>query len=169
MNRLALSAVLLTALAPALAQPSATVSGTASAPPTVTSRAATKTVQVGFVSGHGGHNNGLNYNGDARGEKILTVPLGWTVEVSLGNAGKMPHDFAVVAGSAVPSDFSKVRLAFPSAATSVVAPGGPAATTRFVANRPGTYLILCRVGRHAQNGMYVKMVVSNSVKAPTYR
>lgn len=165
MNRLALSAVLLTALAPALAQSS----GTASAPPTVTSRAATKTVQVGFVSGHEGHNNGLNYNGDAKGEKTLTVPLGWTVEVSLSNAGKMPHDFAVVAGSTLPTDFSKVRLAFPNAATSVIAPGGAAATTRFVANRPGTYLILCRVGRHAQNGMYVKMTVSNSVKAPTYR
>ncbi|MPY67071.1 multicopper oxidase domain-containing protein [Deinococcus sp. SDU3-2] len=165
MNRLALSAVLLTALAPALAQSS----GTTSAPPTVTSRSASKTVQVAFVAGHAGHNGGLNYNGDAKGEKTLTVPLGWTVEVSLSNAGKMPHDFAVVAGTAVPTDFSKVRLAFPNAATSVIAPGGAAAATRFVANRPGTYLILCRVGRHAQNGMYVKMTVSNSVKAPTYR
>ena len=55
MNRLALSAVLLIALAPALAQSS----GTASAPPTVTSQATTRTVQVGFVSGHEGHNNGL--------------------------------------------------------------------------------------------------------------
>ena len=47
----------------------------------VTSDAATKTVRLNLVAGQGAANNGLNYNGSAKGEKTLTVPLGWTVEV----------------------------------------------------------------------------------------
>lgn len=138
--------------------------------PTITANAASKTVKVGFVAGHGTHNNGLNYNGDAKGEKTLTVPLGWTVEVSLSNAGKMPHDFAVVAGTALPANPFTARLAFPNAATTVTAPGtSAAAPATFVANRPGTYFILCRVGKHAQNGMYLKLNVVNGVKTATYQ
>ncbi|WP_180970261.1 cupredoxin domain-containing protein [Deinococcus planocerae] len=165
MNRLALLASLL--IGSALAQTSG--STPAATGPVVTSDATSKTVRVNFVSGQGGHNNGLNYNGDAKGDKTLTVPLGWTVEVSLSNAGRMPHDFAVVAGSALPANIGQARLAFPDAATTVVMPGGAAQNTRFTANRPGTYLILCRVGRHAQNGMYVKMTVSNGLRAATYQ
>jgi FtsP/CotA-like multicopper oxidase with cupredoxin domain len=142
---------------------------TAAQPPVVTSDAATKTVKVGFVAGHGTHNNGLNYNGDAKGEKTLTVPLGWTVEVSLSNAGRLPHDFAIVNGTTVPANIGTARLAFPDAASKVITTGATADTVKFTASRPGTYLILCRVGRHAANGMYVKLTVANGVKAVSYK
>lgn len=166
MLRPTLAATLLATATPALAQDSTSTAQ----PPTLTVNAAAKTVKVGFVAGHGGHNNGLNYNGDAKGEKTLTVPLGWTVEVGLSNAGKMPHDFAVVAGTALPANPFTARLAFPNAATSVLAPGAAtSAPTSFVANRPGTYFILCRVGKHAQNGMYLKLKVANGVKTATYQ
>ncbi|MFC4424931.1 sulfocyanin-like copper-binding protein [Deinococcus navajonensis] len=139
-------------------------------PPAIKADAAKKTVQVTFVAGHGTTNNGLNYNGDAKGEKTLTVPLGWTVEVTLNNTGRMPHDFAVIAGSTLPANPFTARLAFPNAATTVVPPAGStAAPAKFIANRPGTYFILCRVGKHAQNGMYVKMQVVNGAKAVTYQ
>lgn len=171
MKRLALPAsllatVLLTTVA--LAQTSGTTTAPQSMEPVVTTDAASKTVRVNFVAGQGSHNNGLNYNGDARGEKTLTVPLGWTVEVRLGNAGRMPHDFAVVAGSTPPTNAAQTRLAFGGAATKVVLPGGAAEAATFTANRPGTYLILCRVGRHAQNGMYLKMTVANGIKTASY-
>ncbi len=167
MKRLALFAGLLATTAPA--QNSGTATTQTMPEPAVTSNAASKTVQVKFVAGQGTHNNGLNYNGDAKGEKTLTVPLGWTVEVSLSNAGRMPHDFAVVTGTAVPANAAGARLAFQNAATKVMLPSTAAETTKFVANRPGTYLILCRVGRHAQNGMYVKLTVTNGIKAASYR
>lgn len=166
MNRFAMSVLLLASLsAPALAQSGSTMS----MPPSVSSDAAAKTVKVAFVSGHTMNNNGLNYNGDAKGEKTLTVPLGWTIEMSLANEGKLPHDFAVLTGSSLPANIGGAKLAFPDAASKVLAPGAGAETSKFVANRPGTYLIVCRVGRHAANGMYVKMVVSNSVKEASYK
>ncbi len=139
-------------------------------PPTIKADSAEKTVQVTFVAGHGMNNNGLNYNGDAKGEKTLTVPLGWTVEVNLNNTGRMPHDFAVIAGSTLPANPATTALAFPDAATAIVPPAGAtAAPAKFIANRPGTYFILCRVGKHAQNGMYVKMQILEGAKVVTYK
>ncbi|PYE49966.1 sulfocyanin-like copper-binding protein [Deinococcus yavapaiensis] len=174
-GRLALPALLVVTAAlaqmpsmPTMAQ--AAPSTTAPLPTTsVTTDTATKTVKVVFVAGHDTANNGLNYNGDAKGEKTLTVPLGWTIEVTLANGGRMPHDFAVVSGASVPSNVGGAKLAFKDAATQVTMPGMVSPTTKFVANRPGSYLILCRVGRHAANGMYVKLVVANSLKEATYR
>ncbi|GHF74762.1 sulfocyanin-like copper-binding protein [Deinococcus ficus] len=171
MKNTVMTALLLASTSAVLAQTAAPATTTTPAqPPVITADAAKKLVKISFVAGHGTHNNGLNYNGDAKGEKTLTVPLGWTVEVSLSNAGRMPHDMAIVAGTALPADPFKARLAFPNAATAVVAPSGAtAAPTTFVVNRPGSYFVLCRVGKHAQNGMYVKLNVVNGAKAVTYK
>lgn len=168
MKNTVMTALLLASTSAAFAQTASTTP--AAQPPVITTDAAKKLVKISFVAGHGNHNNGLNYNGDAKGEKTLTVPLGWTVEVSLSNTGRMPHDVAIVAGAALPADPFKARLAFPNAATAVIAPAGAtAAPATFVVNRPGSYFVLCRVGKHAQNGMYVKMNVVNGAKAVTYK
>ena len=74
----------------------------------------------------------------------------------------------VLAGPNLPTTFNPARVPFAGAATKVIAPGGPGEMTKFTANRPGSYYLLCTVGRHAQNGMYVKLVVANSVRAATY-
>ena len=131
--------------------------------------AAARTVRVNLIAGQGPNNNGLNYNGAAKGEKTLTVPLGWTVEIDLSNAGRAPHNALVLAGPDLPTNFNPARTPFPGAATKVIAPGGAAETTKFTAARPGSYYLLCGVGRHAQNGMYLKLVVANSLKAATYQ
>lgn len=174
-GRLALPALLL--VSAALAQTHSTHTTAQAAPAataalpkaSVTSDAAKKTVKVVLVAGQGTANNGMNYNGDAKGEKTLTVPLGWTVEVTLANAGRMPHDIAVVGGTSVPSNVGGAALAFKDAATQVAMPNMVAPAVTFVADRAGSYLMLCRVGRHAANGMYVKLVVSGSAREATYR
>ncbi|MGY2893721.1 sulfocyanin-like copper-binding protein [Deinococcus sp. UYEF24] len=135
----------------------------------VVNDAATRTVKVNLVAGQGTANNGLNYNGSSKGEKTLTVPLGWTVEVNLTNAGRAPHNMMVMTGSALPTTIDPARVPFPGAVTKVIAPGGGGEMTKFTANRPGSYYVLCGVGRHAQNGMYIKLVVTNSIKAATYQ
>lgn len=169
MKTLFLTALFLTSFAQA--QTAATPATTGmDMPPVIKTDSATKTVQVTFVAGHTMNNNGFNYNGDAKGEKTLTVPLGWTVELTLNNTGRFPHDFAVIAGTALPANPFSAPLAFPNAAISVVAPAGmSAAPAKFVVNRPGTYFILCRIGKHAQNGMYLKLKVANGVKAASYQ
>lgn len=168
MKTLLMTALFLTSLAQA--QTSGTAAPAMDMPPVIKTDGGTKTVQVTFVAGHTMNNNGLNYNGDAKGEKTLTVPLGWTVELSLNNTGRFPHDFAVIAGTSLPANPFSARLAFPNAASSVVAPAGSLpAPAKFVVNRPGTYFILCRIGKHAQNGMYVKLKVVNGAKVASYQ
>lgn len=145
---------------------------TAAAPATATilsNDAAAKTVRVNLVAGQGPNNNGLNYNGASKGEKTLTVPLGWTVEVAFSNAGRAPHNALALAGPNLPTTFNPARVPFAGAMTKVIAPGGAGETIKFTVNRPGSYYILCSVGRHAQNGMYIRMVVANSLKAATYQ
>ncbi|GGO35617.1 sulfocyanin-like copper-binding protein [Deinococcus humi] len=171
MKKPVMTAFLLASAALAQTSPASTAPMTGmDMPPAIKADSAGKTVQVTFVAGHGMNNNGLNYNGDAKGEKTLTVPLGWTVEVNLNNAGRMPHDFAVIAGSTLPAEPFKAPLAFANAQTPVIPPAGATeAPAKFVANRSGTYFILCRVGKHAQNGMYVKMQVVDGAKAVAYK
>jgi len=135
----------------------------------VTNDAAKKTVKVNLMSGMGTANNGLNYNGDAKGEKTLTVPLGWTVEVTLGNSGRAPHDVLAFAGSTIPATIDRSKVAFKGASTPVVGPGQAAVMTSFVASRPGPYVLLCSVGRHAANGMWIKMNVANGIKEASYK
>lgn len=135
----------------------------------VSSDAATRTVRVNLIAGQGTMNNGLNFNGAAKGDKTLTVPLGWTVEVAFSNMGRAPHNALVLAGPNLPTTFNPAKVPFAGASTKVIAPGGAGEKTTFVANRPGSYYLLCAVGKHAQNGMYIKMVVANSIKAATFQ
>ena len=174
MKRIVLSAILIATTALAQSNGTTGTSGTTQTQataqaPVITVDRDTRTVKVEFISGHGAHNNGLNYNGDAKGEKTLTVPLGWTVEMTMSNAGRLPHDFAVVTGTTLPTNVGTARLAFPNAASKVIMTGAVTEPVKFTANRPGSYLILCRVGRHAANGMYVKLAVANSVKEVSYK
>ncbi|WP_407570274.1 sulfocyanin-like copper-binding protein [Deinococcus altitudinis] len=179
MNRTALSALFLSTAVFAQTASLSPLAGASAAPAAqpapmnmaavVVNDAATRTAKVNLVAGQGTANNGLNYNGASKGEKTLTVPLGWTVEVTLTNAGRAPHNMLVLTGSALPTAIDPARVPFPGAVTKVIAPGGAAETTKFTANRPGSYTLLCGVGRHAQNGMYIKLVVTNSVKAATYQ
>ncbi len=178
MNRNILSALFLSTAVFAQTASFSQVAGASAAPAAqpamnmaavVVNDAATKTVTVNLVAGQGPANNGLNYNGSSKGEKTLTVPLGWTVEVSLTNAGRAPHNMLVLAGPNLPATLSPARVSFPGAATKVIAPGAAGEMTKFTANRPGSYYLLCGVGKHAQAGMYIKLVVANSIKEATYQ
>ncbi|WP_027481590.1 sulfocyanin-like copper-binding protein [Deinococcus pimensis] len=170
---LTLAAVLSASAALAQSGTTSTTTTTTQAAPAmvmaVTSDASTKTVKVNLMSGMGTANGGLNYNGDSKGDKTLTVPLGWTVEVMLGNSGRMPHNALVFAGSAVPATIDPSKVAFKGAATAVVGPGQTPVSTSFVASRPGSYVLLCGVGRHAANGMWIKMTVANGIKEASYK
>lgn len=75
----------------------------------------------------------------------------------------------MIASSTLPANPLSARLAFPEAATTIVSPAGATPVpAKFVANRPGTSFILCRIGKHAQNSMYVEMQVINGAKTMAY-
>lgn len=77
-------------------------------------------------------------------QKTITVKQGDTVEVTLTNSGKMPHDWIVDE--------------FAGAKTKQIK-NGETDTITFVADKKGTYEFYCSVGQHRKNGMVGTLVV----------
>lgn len=133
-----------------------------------------KTVHLAVVAGKTTANNSWNFNGYARGEATVVVPLGYTVELTFSNQDKaMAHSLAVLpAAEAYPAVFTDPALAFSGAATShptdmmkATQPGGKE-TIRFVADAAGDYAMLCLVPGHATVGMWIGLRVADGA-APT--
>jgi hypothetical protein len=124
----------------------------ASAPPLALSRdPATKTVGFTLVAGFDGSNGGQNFNGHSSGGLVITVPLGWTVDLTCRNKGPLNHSCVVVNG---PSDSGP---ALPGASTPNPVSGfaaGQSAALTFPANKAGVYRIACLVPGHETAGMW---------------
>ena len=54
------------------------------------------TVSVTIVAGETAADGGFNYNGYARGQMTVTVPLNWKVAVVFRNASAVPHSLEVL-------------------------------------------------------------------------
>jgi sulfocyanin len=126
------------------------------------------TVSVTLIAGKTPAAGGFNFNGYADGEMILTVPLGWRVNVVFENAATPPHSVAVLPYTdRQPS--GGMKPAFPGAATTDLAAGlprGSRATFSFVADKPGKYEFACGVPGHALSGMWDLLIVSPTAQAP---
>lgn len=113
--------------------------------------ASARVVEVTLVAGYDATNNGFNFDGYARGELMVTVPLGWRVRVTCTNRGALRHSCAVVRGPLAS------RPAFPGAATPQPLQGlarGRTARFSFRAARTGVFRFACLVPGHEQARMY---------------
>src|SRR5579875_2266810 len=54
-----------------------------------------KTLDLNLLSSDMSQNSGLNFNGFANGELVVTVPTGWTVKISYTNKESMPHSIGI--------------------------------------------------------------------------
>jgi sulfocyanin len=116
-------------------------------------------------------NGGLNFNGFNDGKLTLTVPANWTVVIRFANKdSNLPHSAEVV-DTAKPMPAGPVDPpAFPRAMTVRLMLGiasGEADSVRFVANKPGSYMIFCAVPGHGLAGMWIRLKVSATEKRPT--
>jgi ubiquinol-cytochrome c reductase cytochrome b subunit len=99
---------------------------------------------------------GFNFNGYGKGQMVITVPLGYRVTVKFSNQETLPHS-ALITTSAdknLPSNFPVV---FPGATTLNPGSGivkGQMDQFSFVANKVGTYALVCGVPGHAVAGMW---------------
>jgi sulfocyanin len=133
--------------------------------------AAKKTVTLQVNAAEGSINGGMNFNGGARGDQTITIPVGWTVHMSFLNKDAIPHSAIIIADTkplpAIPQD-----PAMAGAYTSHVSDGLPTNGTdqsTFKTSKPGNYLLVCGVPGHAPSGMYVNFVVSADATAPSYK
>ena len=129
----------------------------------------TKTATFQLIAGLTGLNGALNFNGFKDGGLTLAVPLNWNVVINFRNHdGMLPHSAEVI-DSTKPLPAGPVDPAFPRAMTVRLAQGlGPEErdTFRFVANKAGSYWILCAVPGHGLAGMWIRFKVSPSDTRP---
>ena len=132
--------------------------------------AAARTVRISLTSGLTDLNSGLNFNGFNNGGLTITVPQGWTVEVSFENHDpSQPHSAMVIVADSLPTMPSKP--VFAGAMTREATTGLPPGSKdhfRFKANRAGNFYFYCGVLGHGAVGMYIKLIVAD-VKEPTLR
>jgi len=125
-----------------------------------------KVVSLTLIAGYDNNASGFNFNGAAKGQMTVTVPLGDKVNVTLSNKAPLPHSAQVVAFSKNPPT-STVKDAFNGAHSANPTQGiskGKVQKFSFTANKAGNYLIICAVPGHASAGMWDKLVVSKTAK-----
>jgi sulfocyanin len=128
-----------------------------------------KVVSLTLIAGYNGNGGGFNFNGAAKGQLTVTVPLGDTVKVTFSNNSQLPHSAQIIAFSKS-APVSAVSDAFKNAHSANPTNGVAKGTTQkfsFVTNKAGKYLIICAVPGHAAAGMWDTLVVTKSAKTAT--
>jgi hypothetical protein len=166
-----------------------TPAGAAATPTWVTTQG--KVVHLTLIAAYNNTNAGFNFDGGARGQMTVTVPLGVKVNGTFKNAATTPHDVLIVPYQktlpthSVPPAFAGACYGSPvcgggggSSGPGGVPPGngtpgpsggpsqgaGQGGTFSFVASKAGTYMIICGYPGHAIAGMWDTFVVSSTAK-----
>jgi sulfocyanin len=131
---------------------------------------ATKTATFRLTAGLTQLNGGLNFNGFNDGKLALMVPVGWNVVIHFTNKDpNLPHSAEVI-DTTKPMPAGPVEPpAFPRAMTVKLMTGlasGASDSVRFVADKPGSYMIFCAVPGHGLAGMWIRLNVSAAEKRP---
>jgi sulfocyanin len=130
----------------------------------------TKTVMLKVFAAHGSTNGGMNFNGGSNGSQTITVPQGWTVNMTFTNEDAIPHS-AILLPNKMPFPAQPQDPAIPRAYTSDVTGGlmtGKSDQTTFKASPAGEYVLACCVPGHAPSGMWIHFNVSADATTPAY-
>jgi len=125
-------------------------------------RTATLTLIAGYTDALGG----FNFDGYGKGAMVVSVPSGYRVTILYRNNGQYPHS-VLVTPYARKDLVTNWPVAFRGAASRDATNGAsPGATQRssFVADRVGTYAIICAVAGHEQAGMWDVLRVTRGGK-----
>lgn len=134
--------------------------------------AATKTATIPVIAGLTSNAGGWNFNGYARGEMTIVVPVGTKVVMPFYNDDIVPHSVVIVTGSASNVPSTPGDPVFSGAYSNNPINGqmsGKKDDVRFTADKAGKYLMICGVPGHAASGMWVYFEVSATAKAPTVK
>ena len=133
---------------------------------------ATKTATIPVIAGLTSNAGGWNFNGYARGEMTIVVPVGTKVVMPFYNDDIVPHSVVIVTGSANAIPSTPGDPAFAGAYSNNPINGqmsGKKDDVRFTADKAGRYLMICGVPGHAASGMWVYFEVSATAKAPSVK
>lgn len=158
--------------------PSSSMGGTgstgAATTPWYTLDKAPKTLDLAITSATTSDNSGLNFDGGYKGSIIVTVPVGWTVNVTFTSKDSMmPHSVGFTTwasktsatGTFVPAFKGSIGADFTSGITSA----SPPIKFSFKATTAGQYAFVCGVPGHAAGGMWDEFDVSGKATSPTVK
>jgi hypothetical protein len=131
-----------------------------------------RSVNLLLIAGYNGLNEALNYNGGARGSQGISIPLGWSVHVSVTNRDSDLQHSAIVVRQMLPPPEDMPPPSFTGASLPHLDEGiheGDTATFGFVADKAGNFMVACGVPGHAQGGMWMRLTVSADFDRPAYR
>jgi sulfocyanin len=131
-----------------------------------------KVVHLAVIAGWNNVNAGFNFNGAAHGQMVVTVPLGDKVIGTFKDNVTTPHNVVIIPyttllpGSSLPPAFRGAASPTPQFRPGAGAPSrsNKPQTFTFVANKAGTYMIICGVPGHALAGMWDTFVVSRTAR-----
>lgn len=127
----------------------------------LTADAATRTVHLLLASSATGAFNGFNFDGYGGGAMTVSVPAGWTVEVTCRNDSTvLTHSCAIVPDTPLVPLGLKTVFGATSAHPTIGLPFGATAHFSFVPDRVGRYRIACLVTAHETDGMWDWFVVT---------
>jgi len=129
-----------------------------------------KRVTLEINSALGGANGGMNFNGGARGDHTITIPVGWTVSWEFKNLDAIPHS-AIIIDATQPFPALPQDPAIPRAYTAHVSDGLPTNgtdQTTFKTANAGQFALVCGVPGHAPSGMWIHFDVDASATKPDY-
>lgn len=132
---------------------------------------AAKRVSIALLAGAPGVNGGLNFNGFTSGGLTFVVPAGWQVIMVFGNLDRsLTHSFEVISPR-TPLPIQAVPPTIADAGSKELllglASGAPAESVRFTAAPAGEYLVYCAVPGHGMAGMWVRLKIDGTAKAPS--
>jgi len=121
---------------------------------------------------YAGENNAMNFNGYGHGDMTLTVPLNWHVTIDFVNTDNAQVHSAMIVPFAnrAQMDIPTSALAFPRASTpdpSIGTEYGVQQSFKFIANKAGSYALVCGIPGHAAMGMWDRLTVSKSASSAT--
>jgi hypothetical protein len=130
-----------------------------------------KKVEMDVVAGFTSENGGWNYNGYAKGEMTLTVPVGWTVVMNFSSHdANVPHSLYVTDQAPPYPSMMPGQPAIPRAYSINLPEGigpGKSDVLRFTVDKPGEYHLVCGVPGHAASGMWDYFRVSAEARRPS--
>lgn len=117
----------------------------------------------------------FNYNGTSYGSMKIYIPAGWNVMVILTNDQSIPHNANLITNDTpIPnspniSADGKILLYVGDSPSSYMYSGvqpGHTASGTLTNIQPGYYWIACEFPGHAENGMWIDLVVSSKIYVP---
>ncbi len=155
------------AAAPVAGPSAARPSGELMTPDWFTIDQGAQTVSMTLTAGATSANNYWNMNGSVKGELAVTVPAGFTINITLENKDPvMAHSVGISPESAITSPMPPAEAVFEGAISenaqslTQAVLSGESETITFVANEAGNYVILCYVPGHGVIGMWAYFTVS---------